>query len=106
MSVSAEARPGFHRIEAPTLDQFADAAEVCYTLWNYMRELDSPARFEAFRKRKVELCALVNGEGVMQCVGYLLPSQIEVDGATLSWHYMFQVASRPEAAGAGALLVR
>jgi hypothetical protein len=106
MSVSGETRGGFRRLESPGLEQFAEAAEVCYTRWEYMRELDSEARFEAFRKLNVELCVLVNGEGVMQCVGYLLPSSIEMAGETLSWHYMFQVASRPEAAGAGALLVR
>jgi len=106
MSVSAEARGGFRRLEAPGLDQFAEAAEVCYTRWDYMRELDGEARFEAFRNLNVELVVLLNGEGVMQCVGYLLPASIEIAGETLSWHYMFQVASRPEAAGAGALLVR
>ena len=106
MSVSAETRGGFRRLETPSLGQFAEAAEVCYTRWDYMRELDSPARFEAFQKLKVELCVLVNADGVMQCVGYLVPSRVEVNGETLRWYYMFQVASRPEAAGAGALLIR
>ncbi len=106
MSPSAEPRAGFRRIESPSLEQFAEAAEVCYTRWPYMRELDSPARFRAFQELRVELVALVNAQGAMQCVGFLVPSQIEMEGDTLSWHYMFQVASRPEAAGAGALLIR
>ncbi len=106
MSASVEPRAAFRRIESPTLDQFAEAAEVCYTRWPYMRELDSTARFNAFQTLHVELCALVNAKGVMQCVGYLLPSSVQADGETLSWHYLFQVASRPEAAGAGALLIR
>ena len=71
-----------------------------------MRELDSEARFRAFQRLRVELCVLVGANGVMQCVGYLVPSSIEVGGETLTWYYMFQVASRPEAAGAGSLLMR
>lgn len=106
MSASAESRSRFRRIETPALEDFAEAAEVCYMRWPYMRELDSPARFRAFQQLKVELCAFTDSAGAMQCVGYLVPSQIEIDGETLSWYYMFQVASRPEAAGAGAMLVR
>jgi hypothetical protein len=106
MSASAEPRSRFRRIEAPTPEEFAEAAEVCYTRWPYMRELDSPARFRAFQQLHVELCALNDSNGAMQCVGYLVPSQIEAGGETLTWYYMFQVASRPDAAGAGSLLVR
>jgi hypothetical protein len=106
MSASPEPRTSLRRIESPTIDQFAQAAEVCYTRWDYMRELDSPARFEAFQKLNVELCVLVDGGGAMQSVGYLVPSRLQIGGETLCWHYMFQVASRPETAGAGALLIR
>lgn len=106
MSASPEARSSLRRIESPTFDQFAQAAEVCYTRWDYMRELDSPARFRAFQQLNVELCVLENANGVMQSVGYLVPSCLQIGGDTLSWHYMFQVASRPETAGAGALLIR
>jgi len=106
MSASPESRSRLRRIEAPTLEQFAEAADVCYSRWDYMRDLDSPARFRAFQQLKVELCVLFNAEGAMQCVGYLVPSHVRMGTETLSWHYMFQVASRPEAAGAGALLIR
>ena len=106
MSASAEARGGFQRIQSPTLEQFAEAGEVCYTRWDYQRQFDSPARFRAFQQLRVELCVLTNAQGVMQAVGYLVPSGIQLAGESLSWHYMFQVASRPEAPGAGAMLVR
>jgi hypothetical protein len=103
---AGERRAGIRRIEAPTIEDFNRAAEVCYIRWPYMRNLDSPERFKAFQDLKVELCVLENGEGVMQCVAFLVPSGLQLDGEELSWHYMFQVASRPEAAGAGALLIR
>ena len=106
MSASAEPRSRFRRIAAPSLEDFHEAAEVCYTRWPYMRELDSEARFRAFQQLHVELSVLMDANGVTQCVGYLVPSSIEVGGETLTWYYMFQVASRPEAAGAGSLLVR
>jgi hypothetical protein len=106
MSASAEARGGFQRIQSPTIEQFTAAAAVCYTRWDYQRLLDSSARFRAFQELNVELCVLTNAQGVMQCVGYLVPSGTEIEGEWLSWHYMFQVASRPEAPGAGAMLVR
>ena len=107
MSTSApEGRAGIRRFISPTLEQFAQAAEVCYTRWSYLRELDSPARFRAFQQLGVELCAMVDAAGAMQSVGYLIPAQMELQGETLRWHYMFQVASRPSTAGAGALLVR
>jgi hypothetical protein len=107
MSISApENRAGIRRFVAPALEEFEQAAEVCYTRWPYMRDLDSPSRFHAFQQLGVELCAMVDGSGAMQSVGYLLPSSTEVEGETLAWHYMFQVASRPGVAGAGAMLVK
>jgi len=107
MSTSApEGLAGIHRFVSPTLDQFAQAAEVCYTRWKYMRDLDSPERFRGFQRLGVELCAMTDGGGSMQSVGYLIPAQMELGGETLRWHYMFQVAARPAAAGAGAMLVR
>jgi hypothetical protein len=42
----------------------------------------------------------------MEAVAYLLPSSIETPAGRVEWVYMFQVAARLEAPGAGALLVR
>jgi hypothetical protein len=107
MSISArENRTTIQRLTSPSLEDFARAAEVCYTRWEYMRELDSEARFRGFQQLGVELCAMVDAAGTMHSVAYLIPAQMEAGGDTLSWYYMFQVASRPSAAGAGALLVR
>lgn len=107
MSISApEKRAGIRRFQSPTLEELGRAAEVCYTRWPYMRDLDSPARFRAFQQLGVELCAMVDGGGAMQSVGYLLPSSIQLGGETLAWHYMFHVAARPSTAGAGAMLVK
>jgi hypothetical protein len=101
-----DGRAGIRRFVSPTLDEFAQAAEVCYTRWTYMRDLDSPARFRAFQELGVELCAMIDAKGSMQSVGYLIPSQMELTGETLRWYYMFHVAARPSSAGAGAMLVK
>src|SRR5260370_1113667 len=97
MSASAESRSRFRRIESPALEQFIEAAEVCYTRWPYLRETDSPARFRAFQQLNVELCIFTDAVGAMQCVGYLLPSSAEINGEKLSWYFMFQISSRPDA---------
>ncbi len=94
------------RILEPTLEDFQQASEVCYTRFEYQRGLDSPARFAAFQKMGVELVVLRDANLAMQCVGFLLPAELELSGEKLAWHYMFQVASRPGVAGAGGLLVR
>jgi hypothetical protein len=94
------------RIFEPTLEDFQQASEVCYTRFEYQRGLDSPARFAAFQKMGVELVVLRDANLAMQCVGFLLPAEIELSGEKLTWHYLFQVASRPGVAGAGGLLVR
>ena len=94
------------RIVEPTIEDFQQASEVCYTRFEYQRRLDSPGRFAAFQKLRVELVVLRDANQAMQCVGFLLPSEIEVSGEKLTWHYMFQVASRPGVAGAGGLLIR
>ncbi len=105
MSASAEARGGFQRIQSPTLEQFAEAAEVCYTRWDYQRQFDSPARFRAFQQLKVELCALTNAQGVMhQAVSDIIPpSGIEIEGESLSWHYKAFFRSRRARRAPGAL---
>ena len=89
------------RIAAPTLEQFAEAAEVNYERTPYQRRLDSPGRFAGFQKLGVELATLRRG-GRMEAVSYLLPASAQ--GA--SWVFMFQLAARMGTAGAGALLVR
>lgn len=94
------------RIVEPTLEDFQQASEVCYTRFEYQRRLDSPARFAAFQKMGVELVVLRDANQAMQCVGFLIPAELEVSGKKLTWHYMFQVASRPGVAGAGGLLIR
>lgn len=94
------------RFTNPTLSEFMLASEVCYTRWDYQRALDSPQRFRAFQDMGVELVAMIDGQGDMQCVGYLIPATMELNGETLRWYYMFQVASRPGSPGAGALLVK
>lgn len=93
------------RLTAPTLEQFAEAAEVNYVRTPYQRALDSPARFRAFQRLGVEV-ALVRREDRMEAVAYLLPSSIETPEGRVEWVYMFQVAARIEAPGAGALLIR
>ena len=94
------------RIVEPTLEDFQQASEVCYTRFEYQRRLDSLARFAAFQKMGVELVVLRDANRAMQCVGFLLPAELEASSEKLTWHYMFQVASRPGVAGAGGLLVR
>lgn len=94
------------RIAKPTLEDFQQASEVCYTRFAYQRGLDSPARFAAFQKMGVELVVLRDANRTMQCVGFLSPAELELSGEKLTWYYMFQIASRPEVAGAGGLLVR
>jgi hypothetical protein len=94
------------RIVEPTLEDFQQASEVCYTRFEYQRRFDSPARFAAFQKMGVELVVLRDATQAMQCVGFLLPAELELPGEKLTWYYMFQVASRPGVAGAGGLLVR
>jgi hypothetical protein len=93
------------RLSAPTLEQFAEAAEVNYARTPYQRALDSPARFRAFQRLGVEV-ALVRRDGQMEAVAYLLPSSLETPQGRVDWVYMFQVASRIGAPGAGALLIR
>jgi hypothetical protein len=98
------------RLTAPTLEQLAEAAEVNYVRTPFQRELDSPARFRAFQRLGVEM-ALVRRDGRMEAVAYLLPASLETPGgeapgSRVEWVYMFQVAARLEAPGAGALLVR
>jgi len=93
------------RLTAPTLEQFAEAAEVNYVRTPFQRALDSPARFRGFQKLGVEV-ALVRRDGRMEAVAYLLPASLETLEGRVDWVYMFQVAARLEAPGAGALLVR
>jgi hypothetical protein len=99
------------RLTAPTLEQFAEAAEVNYVRTPFQRALDSPARFRGFQRLGVEV-ALVRRDGRMEAVAYLLPASLEIPGGLetpggrVEWVYMFQVAARLEAPGAGALLVR
>jgi len=93
------------RLSAPTLDQFAEAAEVNYLRTPFQRSLDSPARFHGFQKLGVEL-AVVRREGRMEAVAYLLPATLETPQGRVQWVYMFQVAASRDAPGAGALLVR
>lgn len=93
------------RICSPTIEQYAEAAEVNYERTPYQRELDSPGRFEAFQKLGVEL-AVVRRAGRMEAVAYLLPAACESPAGRTSWAFMFQVAARFNIAGAGALLVR
>ena len=107
MSTSApEGRAGIRRFATPTLEEFAQAGELCATRWSFLREFNSPARYRAFQQLGVELCAMVDAGGAMQSVGYLIPGRMELDGEWLAWHYMFHVASRPSTAGAGAMLVK
>lgn len=94
------------RIVEPTLEDYQQASEVCYTRFEYQRELDSPARFAAFQKMGVELVVLRDANRAMQCVGFMLPGELELPGEKLTWHYLFQVASQPTVAGAGGLLFR
>lgn len=93
------------RIPSPSLQQYAQAAEVNYERTPYQRELDSPGRFLAFQKLGVEL-ATVRRAGRMEAVAYLLPASCPSAAGPTSWVYMFQVAARLNIAGAGALLVR
>jgi hypothetical protein len=99
------------RLTAPTLEQFAEAAEVNYVRTPFQRELDSPARFRGFQRLGVEV-ALVRRDGRMEAVAYLLPASLEIPGGLetpagrVEWVYMFQVAARLEAPGAGGLLIR
>ncbi len=93
------------RLTAPTLEQLAEAAEVNYARTPFQRELDSPARFRGFQRLGVEV-AVVRRERRMEAVAYLLPSSLETPQGRVEWVYMFQVAARLEAPGAGALLVR
>jgi hypothetical protein len=93
------------RISSPTIEQYAEAAEINLERTPYQRQLDSHARFLGFQKLGVEI-AVVRREGRMQSVAYLLPSSCESAGGELSWVYMFQLASRQDAAGAGAILVK
>ena len=93
------------RLTAPTLEQLAEAAEVNYVRTPFQRALDSPARFRGFQRLGVEV-AVVRREGRMEAVAYLLPSSLETPQGRVEWVYMFQVAARLEAPGAGALLVR
>lgn len=93
------------RLIAPTLEQFAAAAEVNYLRTPFQRALDSPARFRGFQRLGVEL-AVVTRDGRMEAVAYLLPSNLESPEGRVDWVYMFQVAARREAPGAGALLIR
>jgi hypothetical protein len=99
------------RLTAPTLEQFAEAAEVNYVRTPFQRALDSQARFRGFQRLGVEL-ALVRRDGRMEAVAYLLPASLEIPGGLetpegrVEWVYMFQVAARLEAPGAGALLIR
>ncbi len=94
------------RIVQPTLEDFQQASEVCYTRFEYQRRLDSPARFAAFQKMGVEIVVLRDANQTIQCVGFLVPAELELSGEKLTWYYMFQVSSRPSVAGAGGLLVR
>jgi hypothetical protein len=93
------------RLTAPTLEQFAEAAEVNYLRTPFQREFDSPARFRGFQRLGVEV-ARVRRDGRMEAVAYLLPSSLETPEGRVDWVYMFQVAARSDSPGAGALLVR
>lgn len=94
------------RIVQPSVADFEAASEVCYSRFPYQRKLDSKERFLGFQKMGVELAVMRGDDGTFQCVCFLLPSQISLGAETLRWHYMFQVASLPTAAGAGGLLIR
>lgn len=96
----------FERIAKPTLGEFEQASAVCYARFPYQRNLDSPGRFAAFARFGVELAVMRDQQGAPQCVAFLVPAELQLEGETLRWYYMFQVASLPSAAGAGALLVR
>lgn len=96
----------FERIARPTPAEYEQAAQVCYARFPYQRALDSPERFHAFGIFGVELAVMRHQDGSFQCVAFLLPSELKLDGETLHWHYMFQVASLPGVPGAGALLIR
>lgn len=93
------------RISSPTVEEYAEAAEINLERTPYQRELDSPARFLGFQKLGVEI-AVVRRQGRMASVAHLLPSSCESSGGEISWVYMFQLASRQDAAGAGAILVK
>ena len=96
----------FERIARPTPAEYEQAAQVCYARFPYQRNLDSPERFRAFGLLGVELAVMRHQDGGFQCVAFLLPSELQLDGETLRWHFMFQVASLPGVPGAGALLIR
>ena len=93
------------RVAKPTLEQFAEAAEVNYTRTPYQRALDSPERFRGFQKLGVEL-GCVRRLGRLEAVAYLLPGCEATAENTGAWVYLFQVAARTEAPGAGSLLIR
>jgi len=96
----------FERIACPTPAEYEQAAQVCYARFPYQRNLDSPQRFRAFGILGVELAVMRHQDGRFQCVAFLLPGELQVEGETLRWHYMFQVASLPGVPGAGGLLIR
>jgi hypothetical protein len=96
----------FERITCPALADFEQASHVCYARFPYQRAFDSLGRFRAFGTLGIELAVMRGQDGSFQCVAFLLPSELQLDGETLHWHYMFQVASLPGTPGAGALLVR
>ena len=50
------------RLTAPTLEQFAAAAEVNYLRTPFQRALDSPARFKGFQRLGVELAVVTRDD--------------------------------------------
>lgn len=92
------------RLSRPSLEQFAQAAEICHLRWSYLAELDTPARLAGLQKLGVEL-VVAEENGRMEGVCFVLPASGELDGELTSWVYLFQLATRPEAGNIGGMLM-
>ena len=92
------------RLSHPSLEQFAQAAEICHLRWSYLAELDTPARLAGLQELGVEL-VVAEENGRMEGVCFVLPASGELDGEPISWVYLFQLATRPEADKIGGMLM-
>src|SRR5450756_106761 len=83
------------RLSRPSLEQFAQAAEICHLRWSYLAGL---------QKLGVEL-VVAEENGRMEGVCFVLPASGELDGERIDWVYLFQLATRPEAGNIGGMLM-
>jgi hypothetical protein len=92
------------RIQQPSPEEYAAAAEVCEIRWPFQKPYHTAERFAGFARMGVELIA-ARENGRFQAVCFAAPCRWVPGGGDIDAMFLFQLATRPETRNVGGLLM-